>query len=267
MPHNLVQLRQARAGGPFKPGVRLSGAVGALALAPNLPILELAPTNQCLPKRESWAARSINRNPKPTNRLRAISPHNFWLHSCTKCSTWNIRAICTGAAPGGSPTSFPSDRYSFRGFPALLLSRFWRNRPGTRSNVYNLPHRWRSLLRPYEIVRSFSTGRAWRGVSPQYAHLGRDVALKVDCHSHLSAKVTGCAASSRKTRPSHARPSEHCHCMTWPHDGAPFLIAELLEGESLREKSSPAALGHWIARCRFRKGWRRHMAKGSSTAI
>jgi serine/threonine protein kinase len=53
-------------------------------------------------------------------------------------------------------------------------------------------------------------------------------------------------------------------------NGAPYLVSELLEGNSLRVELEQDGLGHekqWITRCRWRKAWRRRTRKISFIAI
>ena len=82
--------------------------------------------------------------------------------------------------------------------------------------------------------------RDGRGLSRHDTRLRRDVAIKV-LPAAYSADLTACAGSNRKRAPPRPEPS---HIVAAVHDigthaGAPFIVSELLQGQTLRD-----ALGH-----------------------
>jgi serine/threonine protein kinase len=100
-------------------------------------------------------------------------------------------------------------------------------------------------LGPYEILAALSTGGMGEVYRARDTKLGRDVAVKV-LPSSLSADADrlhrfeqeACAAGAL----NHPNILVIHHIDT--HDGAPYIVSELLEGETLRQRMNGATLAH-----------------------
>src|ERR1700747_329328 len=98
-------------------------------------------------------------------------------------------------------------------------------------------------LGPYEVVASLGAGGMGEVYRARDTRLGRDVAIKV-LPSSLSADTDrlhrfeqeACAAGAL----NHPNILVIHHVDT--HDGAPYIVSELLEGETLRERMGGVAL-------------------------
>ena len=112
---------------------------------------------------------------------------------------------------------------------------------------------WRSVLAcalgPYEIVAPLGAGGMGEVYRARDARLGRDVAIKVLPRDVLAATPSGCARFEQEARAAGAlnHPNILAVYDVGTHDGAPYVVTELLEGETLRERLQQAA------RCPLRK--------------
>src|ERR1700756_2204412 len=98
-------------------------------------------------------------------------------------------------------------------------------------------------LGPYEIIESIGAGGMGEVHRALDARLGRDVAVKV-LPASLSRDTERLKRFEQEARAASAL--NHTNILTifdiGTHEGAPFLVMELLEGETLRERlSNPAA--------------------------
>src|SRR5579863_3506551 len=97
-------------------------------------------------------------------------------------------------------------------------------------------------LGPYEIVESIGAGGMGEVYRARDARLGRDVAIKV-LPASLSRDAERLKRFEQEARAVGAL--NHTNILAvfdvGTHEGAPFLVMELLEGETLRERlSNPA---------------------------
>src|ERR1700694_4644893 len=101
-----------------------------------------------------------------------------------------------------------------------------------------------SRLGPYEVLAPLGAGGMGEVYRARDGRLGRDVAIKV-LPRDLSQD------RDRLRRFEHEAPSagmlEHPNVLAihdmGSHEGAPYVVSELLEGETLRERLGGAALG------------------------
>jgi serine/threonine protein kinase len=99
-----------------------------------------------------------------------------------------------------------------------------------------------SKLGPYEIVGPLGMGGMGEVYRAHDGALGRDVALKI-----LRAGTWQDADRLRRFRQeaqstaSLSHPNILAIHFVGEHDGAPYIVTELLEGESLRDSQSPKA--------------------------
>src|SRR5216683_6938286 len=113
-------------------------------------------------------------------------------------------------------------------------------------------------LGPYEIVESIRAGGMGEVYRARDARLGRDVAVKV-LPASLSRDAERLKRFEQEARAASAL--NHTNILTifdiGTHEGAPYLVMELLEGETLRERlTNPAA----------RKSKPRHASSASGTS-
>ena len=103
------------------------------------------------------------------------------------------------------------------------------------------------------------------------SRLGRDVAIKV-LPASLSADSERLRRFEQEARAAAAlnHPNILAVYQMGTYEGAPYLVSELLEGETLREQIKR---GRWpyarrlITGCRSRAAWRRRMKRESFIAI
>ena len=97
-------------------------------------------------------------------------------------------------------------------------------------------------LGPYEIVAPLGAGGMGEVYRARDARLGRDVAVKVLPAVVRQPTPSGCAASSRRRGPPRAlnHPNILAVYDIGTHEGAPYVVSELLEGETLRERLGSA---------------------------
>src|SRR5579859_6362117 len=98
-------------------------------------------------------------------------------------------------------------------------------------------------LGPYEIVESIGAGGMGEVYRARDSRLGRDVAVKV-LPAALSRDAERLKRFEQEARAASAL--NHTNILAifdvGTHDGAPYLVMELLEGETLRERlTSPTA--------------------------
>ena len=106
-----------------------------------------------------------------------------------------------------------------------------------------MPHSPGFKLGPYEIVESIGAGGMGEVYRARDARLGRDVAIKV-LPASLSRDAERLKRFEQEARAASAL--NHTNILTifdiGAHEGAPFLVMELLEGGTLRERlSNPGA--------------------------
>ena len=95
-----------------------------------------------------------------------------------------------------------------------------------------------SRLGPYEILEKIGAGGMGEVYRARDPRLGRDVAIKVLPHGLRRTTPTGCARFEQEARavaalshPNIARDLRRRH-----RDGVPYLVTELLDGETLRDR-------------------------------
>src|SRR6202044_334320 len=93
-----------------------------------------------------------------------------------------------------------------------------------------------SRLGPYEITAAIGAGGMGEVYRARDAQLGRDVAIKV-LPSILSADSDRLRRFEQEARAAAAlnHPNILVVFQMGTHEGAPYLVSELLEGETLRE--------------------------------
>src|SRR5262245_47890855 len=98
-------------------------------------------------------------------------------------------------------------------------------------------------LGPYEIVAPIGAGGMGEVYKARDPRLGRDVAIKV-LPSTLSADAERLQRFEQEARAAAAlnHPNILAVYDLGQHDGAPYIVSELLEGDTLRERLSGAAL-------------------------
>ena len=141
------------------------------------------------------------------------------------------------------------------------------------SPMYNRPHlatRFRHQAGPYEIVSLVGAGGMGEVYKARDARLGRDVAIKI-----LPASITN-EGERLKRFEQEARSVaalNHPNILTIyeieAHDGSPYLVSELLEGETLRSACAKArfpSAKRWTSRCRPRTASPPLTKKASSIA-
>ena len=123
---------------------------------------------------------------------------------------------------------------------------------------------------PYEILAPLGAGGMGEVYRARDPRLGREVAIKVLPAS--SRRPRRLRRFEQEARAAGApQPPEHPRRLRLgTHEGAPYIVTELLEGETLRERLRgrprfPCARRRLRA-CRSRKGSRRRTRRGSSTA-
>ena len=89
-------------------------------------------------------------------------------------------------------------------------------------------------LGPYEIVTPLGAGGMGEVYRARDTRLGRDVAIKV-LPTEFASDQNGCGVSSRKRVPPAQlnHPNVLAVYDVGTHDGAPYMVTELLEGETL----------------------------------
>jgi eukaryotic-like serine/threonine-protein kinase len=112
-------------------------------------------------------------------------------------------------------------------------------------------------LGPYEIVSLLGAGGMGEVYRARDSRIGRDVAIKI-LHGDVGR----------------FEPLNHPNILAiydvGTHDGLPYLVSELLEGETLRQRLHPARSSRKRlpnARSRSPSAWRRRPRTASSTAI
>ena len=129
-----------------------------------------------------------------------------------------------------------------------------------------------SRLGPYEILAPLGAGGMGEVYRARDPRLGREVAIKV-----LPASFVGDADRLRRFEQEaravgRAQPPEHHRRSTTSgsHDGAPYVVTELLEGETLRARLGGrpllAAQGDRLRASRSRTASPRRTRRASSTA-
>jgi serine/threonine protein kinase len=125
-------------------------------------------------------------------------------------------------------------------------------------------------LGPYEVVSLLGTGGMGEVYRARDARLGRDVAIKV-LPGPVAADPDRLRRFEQETRAVGAL--NHPHILTvndvGTHGGTPYVVTELLEGETLREvllRRTPSGGRSWCGGCRPRRRSPRRTAKASSTA-
>ena len=128
-----------------------------------------------------------------------------------------------------------------------------------------------SRLGPYEILAPLGAGGMGEVYRARDPRLGREVAIKVlpeDSTAdperlrrfELEARAVGALS----------HPNLLAVFDTGRHEGAPFVVFELLEGETLRARlgggALPAARRRSTTRSRWRAGWPPPTRRASSTA-
>ena len=127
-------------------------------------------------------------------------------------------------------------------------------------------------LGPYEILAPIGAGGMGEVYRARDPRLKRDVAIKVLPASLSHRSPTGCAASSRRRgRPAVLNhPNITAVYDFGTHDGAPYIVTELLEGETLREPSRAGGdarrARHSTTRSRSRGGSPPRTRRGSCIA-
>ena len=125
-------------------------------------------------------------------------------------------------------------------------------------------------LGPYEIIAPLGAGGMGEVYRANDMRLGRDVALKILPES-FARDADRLRRFEQEARAVAALNHPNILAMfdIGEQNGAPFIVSELLEGESLR-----AALDRGVCRsarrsntgCRLRMGWRQRTKKASSIA-
>ena len=126
-------------------------------------------------------------------------------------------------------------------------------------------------LGPYEIHSPLGAGGMGEVYRARDPRLQREVAIKV-LPREFSQDAERLRRFEQEARAASAlnHPNILAVYDVGTHDGAPFLVSELLEGETLRERltgrPSPGAQGGRDRRRRSRAGWPRRTRRASSTA-
>ena len=125
-------------------------------------------------------------------------------------------------------------------------------------------------LGPYEILAPIGAGGMGEVYRASDTRLGRDVALKILPES-FAREADRLRRFEQEARAVAAlnHPNILAVFDIGQHNGAPFLVSELLEGESLREVLDAArcpSARPSTTECISRTGWRRHMRRESSIA-
>ncbi len=125
-------------------------------------------------------------------------------------------------------------------------------------------------LGPYEVLAPLGAGGMGEVYRARDPRLGRDVAIKV-LPAAYSADPDRLARFKQEARA--ASKLDHPNILVIHdiglHEGAPYVVSELLEGETLRERlaSAPIPLRKAVStRSRSSRGLRPPTARGSSTA-
>ncbi len=132
-------------------------------------------------------------------------------------------------------------------------------------------------LGPYEIISPLGAGGMGEVYRAKDTRLGRDVALKIlpesfardaDLLHRFEQEARAVAALNHPNILALFDIGQHSEGQ---HNGSPFLVSELLEGESLRallDRAAPCpSVKPSSTGCRLRRGWRRRTKRGSSTVI
>ena len=128
-----------------------------------------------------------------------------------------------------------------------------------------------SRIGPYEIVAPLGAGGMGEVYRARDARLGRDVAIKV----LPAAFATDADRLRRFEQEARAVGAlNHPNILAvhdiGSHDGAPYVVSELLEGETLRARASAARrcrrARRSTTRCRSPAAWPRRTRRASSTA-
>ena len=127
-------------------------------------------------------------------------------------------------------------------------------------------------LGPYEIVSALGAGGMGEVYRARDPRLGRDVAVKV-LPTAFSADVGRLHRFEQEARAAAAlnHPNILAVYDIGTEAAAPFIVSELLEGETLRERAEERARSPFAKRLsmrfRSRRDSRRRTRKGSCTAI
>ena len=126
-------------------------------------------------------------------------------------------------------------------------------------------------LGPYEVMGLMGAGGMGEVYRARDARLGREVAIKIlsESFSHDPERLRRFEQEARAVAALN-HPNILGLYDIGSQDGNPYLVSELLEGQSLREilKSGPvSSLRRAITPCRLLPVWRRRTKRESSTAI
>ena len=127
-------------------------------------------------------------------------------------------------------------------------------------------------LGPYEIVAPLGAGGMGEVYRARDSRLGREVAIKV-LPSSFCRDLDRLRRFEQEARAASAlnHPNILAVYDIGMHDGAPYLVTELLEGATLRDRLMQRRCcllaRQSITRSRLRMDWRRRMTRESSIAI
>ena len=123
-------------------------------------------------------------------------------------------------------------------------------------------------LGPYEVLAPLGAGGMGEVYRARDQRLGRDVAIR-SCPTPWRAPGPPAASSRRRARPAPQSPGILDVHDVGSHQGLPYLVFELLEGQTLRGALAAGHLPsarHSIWRCRSPTAWRPPTTRASSTA-
>jgi serine/threonine protein kinase len=120
-------------------------------------------------------------------------------------------------------------------------------------------------LGPYEIVGPLGSGGMGEVYRARDPRLGRDVAIKV-LTSAFSSDAERLHRFEQEARAAAAlnHPNILAVHDIGQHDGAPYIVSELLEGETLRERLNGGALP--VRKAVERTAWRQRTTRASRIA-
>ena len=140
-----------------------------------------------------------------------------------------------------------------------------------REWTFDMPFPPGARLGPYEILAALGAGGMGEVYRARDTRLGRDVAIKV-IHAEVARDPDRIKRFEQEARAAGALSHENV-CAVYDlgaHEGSPYVVMELLEGESLRERLQGAARSRCARRSttprRWRAGSRRRTRRGSCTA-